>query len=129
MTSNILSAFNDHFYAFVHDIQTLYPDDIDIASVKNYFFALRKINPKLIITAWNEKTVKVYHKEIEEGNISFFLEKDYSEDLNGSPNTNKILEGITRLRDPIKLMGDNDKGKAMKYIQNLTKLCNIYYNK
>jgi hypothetical protein len=127
--TNILAAFNDHFYSFVDDIQNLYNDDIDIAKVKNYFLTLRKINPKLIILTWDEKISTIYKKEIDKGNLNFFLDKEYDSDLEGTSYNNKILEGISRLRDKIKNMDDENKEKSMKYIQNLTKLSNIYFNK
>jgi hypothetical protein len=129
MTTNILAAFNDHFYSFVNDIQLLHPEDIDIATLKNYFLTLRKINPKLIISTWHTKIAVNYKEEIDNGNLTFFLEKDYTSDLNKNSNNNKILDGITRLREPINLMNEENKSKSMKYIQNLTKLCIIYFNK
>ena len=91
--TNILAAFNDHFYSFVDDIQNLYNDDIDIAKVKNYFLTLRKINPKLIILTWDEKISTIYKKEIDKGNLNFFLDKEYDSDLEGTSYNNKILEG------------------------------------
>jgi hypothetical protein len=127
--TNILAAFNDHFYSFVNEIHELYPADIDIASLKNYFLTLRKINPKLIISAWDQKIVVKYKEEIDKGDLTFFLEKDYTSDLNKNSNNNKILDGISRLRAPINLMNEENKSKSMKYIQNLTKLCIIYFNK
>ena len=120
--TNILAAFNDHFYSFVNEIHELYPADIDIASLKNYFL-------KLIISAWDQKIVVKYKEEIDKGDLTFFLEKDYTSDLNKNSNNNKILDGISRLRAPINLMNEENKSKSMKYIQNLTKLCIIYFNK
>jgi accessory colonization factor AcfC len=53
MTSNILTAFNDHFVEFISDIQTVFPDDHDILMAKNSLIAIRKANPKMIIKIWN----------------------------------------------------------------------------
>jgi hypothetical protein len=36
------------------------------------------------------------------------------------------MEGIDRLREPIKDMAPENRAKTMKYIQNLTKLCILY---
>ena len=56
------------------------------------------------------------------GDITFFLEKDYAADLEGNASSDYIINGIDKLRGPIKLLRTEDKMKSMKYIQNLTKL-------
>ena len=123
--TNILTAFNDHFLEFVNDIITVFPDDPDIITAKNAFIFARKSNPKLIVKIWKKYIVEKYKKEIEEGNIDFFINKDYSDDISGSTYSDKISESIDRLRNPIKNMDPTDQGKSMKYIQNLTKLSEL----
>ena len=44
-----------------------------------------------------------------------------------SDNKGKILKTIDSFRDKIRNMGADNKKKSMKYIQNLTKLCNMYF--
>jgi hypothetical protein len=127
-SSTVLTAFNDHFMEFVSDIQRVFPDDHDILASKNAFISIRKINPKLIIRVWSEYVVGKYRTEIEAGNIDYFINKDYSQDVIDSPNSKKIIMGIDRLRNPVKEMDEENKKKSMGYIQNLTKLCTIYGN-
>ena len=129
MATNLLQAFNDHFTSFVDDIQTIYPDDIDITSAKNSITTLRKMNPRLIIMVWNDRIVSKYDQEITSGNLDFFLNKDYSDDLSDNPNNKKIMEAIDRIRIPIKNMEQGNREKSMKYVQNLSKLCKLYFNK
>jgi hypothetical protein len=124
--SNIVTAFNDHFIEFVSDIQSVFPEDVDILTAKNSLIAIRKANPKMIIKIWTTFVVGKYKSEIEQGNIDFFVNKDYSEDLEGASNSSKIMEGINRLREPIRQMNPDNRAKSMKYIQNLTKLAGIY---
>ena len=126
MASNILSAFNDHFVEFVTDIQSVFPEDHDILIAKNSLLAIRKANPKMIVKIWNTYIVGKYRSEIEKGDISFFIDKDYSQDLVYANNSDKIIESIDRLRMPIKAMNTKEQAKTMKYIQNLTKLASIY---
>ena len=128
MTSNILSAFNDHFVEFVSDIHSVFPDDTDVLAAKNALIAIRKANPKMIIKIWNVFIVGKYKNEIESGNLDFFINKDYSNDLSNTGDPTKITESIDRLRAPIKLMGKDNQEKTMRYIQNLTKLAAIYSN-
>jgi hypothetical protein len=122
MSNNILTAFNDHFIEFVSDIQNVFPEDADILTAKNALITIRKANPKMIVKIWNAYIVGKYKPEIESGNIDFFINKDYSQDVSGASNSDKIMESINRLREPIKHMTPESQAKTMKYIQNLTKL-------
>ena len=123
--SNILTAFNDHFIDFVNDVHCVFPDDADILATKNSLTTIRKLNPKMIVKIWNAFIVSKYKSEIEAGNIEFFINKDYSQDVSTTSNSDKIMESIDRLRDPIKNMSAENQAKVMKYIQNLTKLAQL----
>jgi hypothetical protein len=125
-SANILTAFNDHFVEFVTDIQNVFPEDHDILVAKNSLLTIRKANPRMIVKIWNTYIVGKYKDKIENGDISFFINKDYSQDLLYANNPDKIIESIDRLRMPIKAMNAEDQSKTMKYIQNLTKLAAIY---
>ena len=124
-SSNILSAFNDHFIDFINDIQSVFPEDRDVLTAKNSLIAIRKANPKLIVKIWNIFIVNKYKREIESGDISFFIDKDYSQDLSNTDNSDKIMEAINRLREPVRNMSLESQAKTMKYIQNLTKLAGL----
>jgi len=122
MTANILTAFNDHFVDFISDIHNVFPEDADVLSAKNSLLAIRKANPKMIVKIWNAFIVGKYKEQIEAGDLSFFMNKDYSSDVVNAQNSDKIMEAINRLREPIKQMTPDSQAKTMKYIQNLTKL-------
>ena len=81
----------------------------------------------MIIKIWQSYVVNKYNDKIDAGNISFFVTKDYGDDLTNADNSDKIVEAIDRLRSPIKLMSVADQAKTMKYIQNLKKLSNMYH--
>lgn len=124
--TNMLQIFNDHFFEFVNDIQNVFPNNQDIVMAKNSFSLIRRANPKMIIKVWNTYIVSKYKDQIEAGNMDFFINKDYSQDIQNTDNSAKITEAIDRLRNPIKSMGQEDQQKTMKYIQNLTKLAVMY---
>ena len=126
--SNILAAFNDHFLDFINDVQSVFPEDVDILSAKNALIAIRKANPRMIVKIWNSFIVSKYRNEIAEGNLEFFMNKDYSNDVLNSQNSDKIMDSIDRLREPIRNMGPENQAKVMKYIQNLTKLAELCEN-
>ena len=128
-TPTLLTAFNDHFMEFVNDIHEVFPDDVDILSAKNSFSMVRKMNPKLLIKSWDSLVVGKYQSAIEAGDLSFFMNKDYTRDLQdvpNNPNAERIVSAIDRLRTPIKSMSADNQAKIMKYIQNLTKISNLY---
>jgi len=122
MATNYLSIFNEHFVDFVNDIQTVFPENVDILTAKNSLLAVRKANPKLLVRIWLKYIAIPYKNEIETGNINFFIDKDYGDDLARSGNKDKIMEAVDRLRNPIKEMSSIEQIKSMKYIQNLSKL-------
>lgn len=124
--NNLLTAFNDHFVEFLSDIQRVFPEDVDILTAKNALLTIRKTNPKMIVKIWNKFIVGEYKKEIDAGDIDFFINKDYSKDIATSSSSDKITESIDRLRNPVKQMSLEDQAKVMKYIQNLTKLATLY---
>lgn len=123
--SNILTAFNDHFLEFLNDVQMVFPEDTDILTAKNALVAIRKANPKMIVKIWKTFIADKYRQQIQANDISFFLTKDYSSDVANSQNSDKIMDSINRLREPIKNMGPENQTKVMKYIQNLTKLADM----
>ena len=82
----------------------------------------------MIVKIWNTFIVGKYKGEIESGNLDFFINKDYSSDVSSAANSDKIMESINRLREPIKNMTPENQTKVMKYIQNLTKLAELCDN-
>ena len=123
--SSILTAFNDHFTDFLNDIQSVFPEDADILTAKNALTTIRKANPKMIVKIWRVFIAEKYRDNIVAGNIDFFIDKDYGVDILTANNSDKIMESINRLREPIRNMGPDNQAKVLKYIQNLTKLAEL----
>ncbi len=126
---SILTAFNQHFEEFVEDIERVFPDDTDIATAHAALVALRKSNPRLILITFRDWVAGPYRAQIEAGDIGFFIKKDYGNDLDEfgcGESGGVILEKIDTLRAPVSKMGTEDQGKVITYLQNLTKLCDLY---
>jgi hypothetical protein len=124
---DIQKAFNKHFIEFVDDIASYFNDRVEIQTTANALRMMRKTNPKLIINVWYSSIIQVYDEQIEAGDINFFITKEYSDDVAGLDGNDDVLKGIDKIREPIQQMPHEDQKKAMKYIQNLTKLCKLYY--
>ena len=125
--ADLLNAFNNHIIEFFNDVVIIFPNNTDIILARTSLLAIRKLNPKLIIRIWKDFIFDKYNTEISDGNIDFFINKDYTDDLKYTSNNNTIIDKISTLREPIKQMGTENLNKTIKYIQNLSKLCNLYY--
>jgi hypothetical protein len=119
-------AFNKHFFDFLEDIITIYPEKKELTNAKTSFEIIKRANPTAIIKAWNKHVYNKYKDVIDAGDITFFFEKDYSKDLEKLSNAEKIMNTINNIREPISQMNDTNKGHCAKYIQNLSKLSMIY---
>jgi len=125
--TNLLVIFNDHFMEFVEDIIRVFPDDADLVTAKNSFVLIRRANPKMIVKIFQTYVVDKYQSKIDAGDISFFIEKDYAEDLEDTANSDKIIQAINRLRNPVKMMESDDQMKSLRYLQNLRKISALYH--
>jgi hypothetical protein len=125
--SSILKAFNKHLVDFINDIISVFPDNRDLKVTKTALHTWKRINPKSILEIWKTCITDKYKMQIEKGDYGFFINKNYKEDISGCDNSSDILTAIEQLRNPISLMSKENQEKAIKYIQNLTKLSILYY--
>lgn len=122
--SFIVKGFNKHFDEFIEDVQSVFPEDDEVKTMKNFLFLFKKTNPRLVLEYWNMYISIPYKEPIENGDISFFVNKDYSADVTM---TDGISNFIERLRGYVKNMTPDNQSKSMKYIQNLCNLTKLYY--
>jgi hypothetical protein len=126
--STILRAFNSSFFDFVNEIIRIFPDNSDITTGKRAFEMAKSANPTIIIKVWYTFVYKPYTEVIDSGDITFFFDKNYEEDVGVLNNSRKILNIIDSLRDPIRIMSDENKAHSMNYIQILSRLSNVYHS-
>jgi len=124
--TSIMRAFNTHFFDFMDDIISIYPDNNEISSARVSFDTIKRANPTAIVKVWHLYVYSPYKDVIDQGNISFFFEKDYSGDLATLVNANEIMKIIDKIRKPIQGMDAANKEHTTKYIQNLSKLSVAY---
>jgi len=125
--SILLKSFNKQLFDFLDDIISIMPDNTELVKSKVYFTTLKQANPTLIIKIWYQYIFVPYRELIEESNIDFFLDKDYTEDLKYVPYAADVLRIIdTSIRNPIKEMDMENKEKCVKYIQIISKISEVY---
>ena len=126
---SLLKAFNNHLKEFIDDIIRVFPKDVELKATKFFIIALIKTRPKEIITIWKLNIISSYAEQINKGDYNFFARKNYAYDIGEGINGNKtdLLESIGKMQKKIADMNTENKEKAMKYVQNLTKLCKLYF--
>jgi len=124
--SAILKGFNGQFEEFLEDVSILFPNNSDIKTTKTALLMLRKANPKMIIGVWYRYVCIKYETEINNENIEYFLTKDYSDDLDKNANASQVLEGIDKIRRPLRELDSDNKKKCLQYLKNLNQLSKIY---
>ena len=124
--SSILRAFNTLFFDFIEDIITIFPENKDIQVSKEFFLTVKRANPTSLLKAWNTYVYTPYEEIIDAGNIDFFFDKNYENDLNVLSNAKDIMKAIDTIREPVRNMSEVNKSHSMKYIQNLSALSKMY---
>lgn len=124
--SIVMKSFNTHFFEFIDDIIAVFPDNMEIIKAKKALEILRQANPAMLIKVWQNRVNLPYIKEIQNGDITFFFEKNYETDIKMS-NSENVLQIIDNIREPVRTMSDVNRSHTMNYIQNLSKLSNMYF--
>ena len=122
--SIVMKAFLNQFTDFLEDVQSVFPENADIDSAKTALLLIKKTNPRILMNAWVTYIVVPYNDQIQKGDIGFFLEKDYTNDLEYMGNA--VMQKVDALRGPVREMGAENQAKSMQYIQNLTKLAKLH---
>ena len=124
----IVKTFNDHFFEFFEDVLKILPENMHIKTALRSFKTVSDLNKSILIKCWHKFVYLKYTDVIETGDISFFFEKDYSNDVGHLTNSNNIMEIINSVRQPVKDACENpvNKQHVVTYIQNLSKLSVVY---
>ena len=131
MKSLYLNSFIDQVFQFLDDILVLVPNDTDVLAAQTYLSALKRGNPKLIITSWYQCVTVKYRDEVEKGNFDFALNKNYNDDIatfykNDSENQKYFSAIVEKVRNIASDLSEDNKKKVVKYFQNLSNLSMLY---
>ena len=124
--ATVSKAFNKHFFDFLDDILNIFPGKEEIVYAKKTFETIKKLNTTAIIKVWYPQVYSPYKEYIDVGNIDYFINKDYSQELSGVNKGGDIIKMIDNIRKPISEMDDQNKQHCANYIQNLSKLSTLY---
>lgn len=123
----IVDTFNKHFVEFIIDIERVFPNDADIMSMRKSLNKSLMLMPRALIRGFNDYVVAIYSKEIESGNLDFFVDNNYRA-KHGYKETDDVwvLDKIDILRTPVRNMTPDEKMKVVQYLKNLKKLSELY---
>jgi hypothetical protein len=125
-------AFNNLLTKFLKEICDIYPENTEILKAKRSLDTMFRFNPMdkndLIIKLWLVKVYLPYQDVIDatHPDITFFFEKDYSQDVESMSNAGEIMNLIDKIREPIRGMSDTSKDICMDYIKKLSKFSDGY---
>ena len=129
MNSNnklVLTTFIGEVSNFVNLLCTLIPDSKEIEQNKTYYISCKKVNPRAIIISWQTDIARHFKKPIQDGDISFFVKHDYQNDAYLKDYSSFIVKMFENLKLNIDKLSEPDKQTCMTYIQNLSKISELY---
>lgn len=113
-----LKAFTNQSERFFNELTEMFPQDKHIAMAKNSLFIIKKANPRKLLELFKHYFY-CYEKKILEKDESFFLERDYDDQLSDYV---KSLNAVTNLKQYWKNLSDNTKNSIWLYLIILLKL-------
>jgi hypothetical protein len=126
--ATLIETFNNIFCEFIDDIANVFPENPQIQMSKKTLGLVNISSPRTVIKIWYKHIYLKYKENIDSGDMDFFFNKDYSTDLSTSPDQDYILTIIDNVRDTVKTMNETNKNHISTYVQNLSKLSELYAN-
>lgn len=129
MAPTPVSEFNKEYFEFLKFIK----EHIEDSNFKTFYRKnkiIKETNPKMFIRTWYERIGSKYHFQVMKSDISFFLNKNYEEDVSGSSvnEPNKLLDYINKFKESYETLDEIVKSKFLYFIITLTDKSFVYYN-
>jgi len=123
----IVNIFVSQLNEMCDETYQVFKTDTSIYYAKEAIYAFSLVNPRRTIKMWKIYVTDNYRDQIEKQDYSFFINKDYSNDIMYLPYQDNIIKKLDEVREHISNMDEPNKLKALKYVENLTKLCDLYF--
>tara|TARA_B110000008_G_C16735459_1_gene470471 strand:- start:359 stop:757 length:399 start_codon:yes stop_codon:yes gene_type:complete len=123
---SLKELFCTQLVEFMDDIILVFPNNLDIKTGRTFVVGLISVSKKKLMGIWKTSIVDIYDEAIMNGDKNYFINKDYSYDL-GVGGTDKMMNIVEEIRLLIRNTSEENKDKAIKYLQNLSKICKLYY--
>ena len=117
---DLIAAFNIQFMELWDDVLRVFPKDTEIRAGRLVVKGVLHVSQTKIYRTFKQSVYDLYSDKIMEGDLEYFLEKKYDDDVKSLDSG--VLSKIDSLRDPIRRMDKADKETFTSYMQNLCKL-------
>jgi hypothetical protein len=120
-----IKTFCEYTDKFIQLAEKVLPGNIDVKYAKNGIYALKKINPKLLIEHWFIYIYVPYKDKINNNDIDFLLKGDYSF-LDGVKGGHKGKAVLLKIQELITNVDKTYIDTATDYTVKLSKLSLLY---
>ena len=124
-----IGIFNKEYFDFLNFIKS----HIEDTSFKTFYRKnqiMKETNPKLFIRTWYERIGSKYHEQVMQRDISFFLNKDYNQDVSEmgvGGDSGLLLKYINKFKESYETLDETIKETFLNYIISLTDKSFLYY--
>jgi hypothetical protein len=126
MAPTPIGIFNKEYFEFLNFIK----GHIEDTSFKTFYRKnqiMKETNPKMFIRTWFNRIGSKYHEQVMQQYISFFLNKNYEDDVLDSGESNMLLKYINKFKESYETLDDSVKETFLKHIISLTDQSFVYY--
>ena len=126
MAPTPIGEFNKEYFEFLNFIK----DYINDPKFKTFYRKnqiIKETNPKMFIRTWYNRIGSKYHEQVMKSDISFFLNKNYEDDVSDSGESNTLLKYINTFKESYDTLDEIIKSKFLYYIITLTDKSFVYY--
>jgi hypothetical protein len=126
MAPTPIGIFNKEYFEFLNFIK----GHIEDTSFKTFYRKnqiMKETNPKMFIRTWFNRIGSKYHEQVMQQDISFFLNKNYEDDVLDSGESNMLLKYINKFKESYETLDDSVKETFLKHIISLTDQSFVYY--
>ena len=120
--------FNKSYFDFLKFIEKYLKEDKNFKTFYRKNIMMKETNPKFFIKTWNEKITIHYNEQIMKRDVSFFLNKDYENDLSETGQMNTLLKYINDFKENYESLSEETKMEFINFIVELTHKSHLYFN-
>ena len=126
----IFSKFNEIYFDLLKMMKENSDKNKDFSNFYNKNLFIKRTNIKLFIKVWFQRITSLYKNEIMEGNLDYFIKKDFSKDIENNLEFSKTYSINTYIHYFKKIYNDLEEKYINDFVtrvQSLTLLSDMYY--
>ena len=127
MTVSPISDFNKEYFEFLKFIKQHLKDDPNFRMFYRKNKLMREANPKFFIRTWYNRIGSKYHAQVMQRDVSFFMNKNYEDDVSDSGESNMLLKYINKFKESYDTLDQSIKEEFVNFIMSLTDKSFVYY--